>query len=81
MPVPDTFVIAPDFFQCPFCLKDYPDTECKHVLFRINDTDKVGRYYICCKKCFNKANIDKRYDNTITNRVFNEKLGRLVRIK
>ena len=40
MPVPDTFMIAPDFFECPFCLECYPDTECRHGLFKINDYDK-----------------------------------------
>lgn len=81
MPVPDEFIIAPDFFQCPFCLKDYPDTEMKHGFFRKNETDKEGRTYYICKKCFARAQEDKKFDDEITTRVFREKLGRKIRIK
>lgn len=81
MPVPDTFVIAPDFFQCPFCMKDYPDTDMKHGFFRKNITDKEGRVYYICKTCFNKAQSDEKFDKKITDKVFNENLGRFIRIK
>lgn len=80
MPVPDRFTLAPDFFQCPFCLECYLDTECRHGLFRINDYDETGRAYYICKKCFQKAQTDEKFDEEITARVFKEKLGRLVKI-
>ena len=80
MPVPDTFMIAPDFCECPFCLECYPNTECRHGLFKINDYDKTGRACYICKKCLQKAQTDRRFDEEITARVFREKLGKLVKV-
>lgn len=81
MPVPDEFKIAPDFFVCEFCNKGYPDTERRTALFRIKDTDNVGRAYYICNTCFQKAQDDKSFDDEITAKVFRENLGRKVRIK
>lgn len=80
MPVPDEFKIAPDFFQCPWCLKDYPDTELMHGFFRKNIADKTGRVYYICKNCFKRAQTDKKFDEEITAKVFKERLGRLIEV-
>lgn len=83
MPVPDRFEIAADFGVCNFCNKSYSDISdnFKTVVFRIDEEDKIGRIYECCKNCFEKANSDKKYDDKITAKVFTEKLGRVVRLK
>lgn len=80
MPIPDLFFRAPDFFQCPWCLKDYQDTELKHGFFRVNDDDQIGRVYYICKNCLDKAEKNKQFEKRITNKVFKNKLGRVVKI-
>lgn len=81
MPVPDEFVIEPDFQLCEICEKDYPDNEFVYVAV---DNDKVGtehekRIYSMCKYCREKCRTDSEYEKYVTEKVFNLKLGRRLR--
>lgn len=81
MPVPDEFIIAPDFEQCQICEKDYPDNKFIHVAV---DNDKTGAEHekrwlnICCD-CREKCRIDSRYEKFVTDQVFKLKLGRRIK--
>ena len=75
MPTPDEFIIAPDFTECVYCGKCYPDTA--ENIHRIR-VEKNGerRIYIACVNCIERANRDEKYDEYMTNKTFSEKLGR-----
>ena len=75
MPVPDEFIIAPDFALCVYCGKTYPDTvENMHRVLIKKDGER--RIYEACIHCIAKAKTDAAYDEYMTNKTFNEKLGR-----
>ena len=83
MPVPDEFVLAPDFGLCEICGQTKPDTDFCPVII---NNDKPGeenekRWYEICKDCRERARTDKDYERYITEKVFAMKLGRRVRIK
>ena len=78
MPVPDEFVIAPDFTHCEMCDKCYPDNQIVHVKV---DNDKQGvmhevRHYAMCKFCREKCRTDSEYEKYVTDKVFSMNLGR-----
>lgn len=75
MPVPDLFIIASDFTVCEYCGKSYADTaENMHrVLIEKNGERRI---YTACVHCIVKAKTDAAYDEYMTNKTFNEKLGR-----
>ncbi len=80
MPVPDIFVIAPDFALCVYCGKTYPDTI--ENMHRIKvEKDGKKRIYEACVHCIEKASKDKAYDDYMTDKTFNEKLGRQIKEK
>lgn len=80
MPVPDMFTIAPDFTECVYCGKCYPDTV--ENIHRIR-VEKNGerRIYIACVNCIERAKSDKAYEDYMTDKTFAEKLGRQFREK
>lgn len=75
MPVPDEFIIAPDFTVCEYCGKSYEDTVENMHPIRV---EKNGEYRIfcACVNCITKAKSDEKYDEYMTNKTFSEKLGR-----
>lgn len=78
MPVPDYFVIAPDFCLCEICEKDYPDNKFVHVAV---DNEKTGdeherRWTTICCDCREKCRNDSEYEKFVTEKVFRLKLGR-----
>ena len=75
MPVPDIFQIAPDFILCVYCDKSYPDTE-ENIHRILVEKDGVKRMYCACVHCIKKAKEDPSYDEYMTNKTFEEKLGR-----
>lgn len=76
MPVPDEFKIAPDFTVCEYCNKSYEDTTENMHLINI-EKDRAARIFHACVHCIKKAQEDKSYDDYMTEKTFNEKLGRL----
>lgn len=80
MPVPDSFERFHDFFQCPFCEKDYSDKYLKSAFIKINDSDVTGRACHICRFCLEKAKQDKEYDKFVTDKAFREKIGRSARL-
>lgn len=75
MPVPDIFQIAPDFTLCVYCGKTYEDTvENMHRV--LIEKDGEFRIYEACVHCIKKAKEDPAYDEYMTNKTFEEKLGR-----
>ncbi len=77
MPVPDEFKIAPDFIICEYCNKSYSDTpENMHRILVTHDKTGEKRIFVACVNCIQKAAKDKEYDKYITDKTFNEKLGR-----
>lgn len=75
MPVPDEFKIAPDFAKCEYCGKSYPDTA--ENMHRVLITQgNARRIFEACVHCIQKAKSDEKYDEYMTNKTFNEKLGR-----
>ncbi len=78
MPVPDEFIIAPDFTICEYCGKSYADTNenIHRVLIGNNGEERV---FVACIHCIEKAKIDKDYENYMTEKTFKEKLGRLLK--
>ena len=75
MPVPDTFIIAPDFTVCEYCGKSYADTA--ENMHRVQiEKDGARRIFVACVHCIAKAKIDAAYDEYMTDKTFNEKLGR-----
>ena len=78
MPTPDEFIIAPDFALCVYCGKTYPDTvENMHRV--LIEKDGKRRIYEACVHCIAKS--DKKYDDYMTEKTFNEKLGRQLKNK
>lgn len=78
MPIPDIFTIAPDFAVCEYCGKSYPDTT--ENMHRIKvEKDRQKRIYCACVHCIEKAGKDKAYDDYMTEKTFNEKLGRQIK--
>lgn len=75
MPVPDLLIIAPDFTVCEFCGKSYADTaENMHrILVGHNGEERV---FEACIHCIEKARTNRDYENYMTEKTFNEKLGR-----
>ncbi len=75
MPVPDLFIIAPDFTVCEYCGKSYADTaENMHRV--LIEKDGARRIFVACVHCIAKAKTDAAYDEYMTDKTFNEKLGR-----
>lgn len=75
MPVPDEFKIASDFTVCEYCGKTYADTT--ENMHRVLITQgKARRVFVACVHCIVKAKTDAAYDEYMTNKTFNEKLGR-----
>lgn len=75
MPIPDKFEIAPDFAICVYCGKSYPDTaENMHPILIEKDGER--RIFESCVHCITKAKTNAAYDEYMTNKTFNEKLGR-----
>ena len=80
MPTPDEFIIAPDFALCEYCGKTYPDTvENMHRV--LIEKDGKRRIFKACVHCIAKAKNDKKYDDYMTEKTFNEKLGRQLKNK
>ena len=80
MPVPDIFQIAPDFTVCEYCNNHYEDTE--ENMHRICVTkDGIRRIFVACIHCIKKAKEDPAYDEYMTNKTFEEKLGRQLKRK
>lgn len=78
MPVPDIFTIAPDFTVCEYCEKSYSDTT--ENMHRIKvEKDGQKRIYVACVRCIEKAGKYKSYDDYMTEKTFNEKLGRQIK--
>ena len=82
MPVPDEFVIAPDFGLCEICEKDYPDNKFVHVAV---DNDLSGeehekRWLTICAYCREKCRTDSKYEEYVTDKVFKLKLGRRLKV-
>lgn len=75
MTEPDLFIIAPDFTVCEYCGKSYADTaENMHRV--LIEKDGARRIYVACVRCIAKAKAEPDYDEYMTNKTFNEKLGR-----
>ena len=75
MPAPDIFRIAPDFTICEYCGKSYADTvENMHRVLIKKDGER--RIYVACVHCIAKAKAEPAYDEYMTNKTFDEKLGR-----
>ena len=82
MPVPDEFKLCEDFSHCEFCDKCYVDSKFAKVLF-CNDKEGAERKYRIfemCETCRNKCETDKDYEQYATDKAFNLKLGRPVKI-
>nr|DAR01514.1 MAG TPA: zinc finger domain protein [Caudoviricetes sp.] len=75
MPVPDIFRIAPDFTICEYCGKSYADTA-ENLHRVLIEKDGERRIFEACVHCIAKAKKDAAYDEYMTNKTFNEKLGR-----
>lgn len=75
MPIPDEFKIAPDFAICDYCGESYADTaeNMRRVLI---EKDGDRRVFVACVHCIAKAKTEPAYEEYITNKTFNEKLGR-----
>lgn len=75
MPVPDLFIIAPDFIVCEYCGKSYADTaENMHRV--LIEKDGARRIHKACVHCIARAKTEPDYDEYMTNKAFSEKLGR-----
>lgn len=80
MPIPDEFKIAPDFAKCEYCRKSYADTaENMHRILIEKDGER--RIFEACVHCIAKAKTDAAYDEYMTKKTFNEKLGRELKNK
>lgn len=75
MPVPDIFNIAPDFAVCMYCGKSYADTV-ENIHRVLIEKDGERRIFEACVHCIAKAKENSVYDEYMTNKTFNEKLGR-----
>lgn len=80
MPVPDYFPIAPDFVLCVYCNHCFEDTE-KNIHSILVEKNGERRVYIACVHCIKKAKEDPAYDKYMTNKTFEEKLGRRLKNK
>lgn len=83
MPVPDEQKLYEDFGHCEFCDKCYEDSKFVRVLF-CNDKEGAERKYRIfemCKTCRDKCKKDKDYEKYATDKAFNLKLGRPVKIQ
>lgn len=75
MPASDIFKIAPDFVLCVYCNHGYEDTE-ENIHRILVEKNGVKRVYVACVHCIKKAKKDPAYDEYMTNKTFEEKLGR-----
>lgn len=75
MPVPDLFIIAPDFTVCEYCGKPYEDTS-ENMHRVLIEKDGARRIFFACVHCIAKAETDAAYDEYMTDKTFNEQLGR-----
>ena len=80
MPVPDIFQIAPDFTVCLYCDKPYADDgkNLRRICVKKNDELRI---FVACVHCIKKAKEDPAYDEYMTNKTFEEKLGRQLKRK
>lgn len=81
MPVPDMQTRFRDFQACEFCGKSYTDDKFKMVLI---DNEKDGsenekRIYVMCIYCCEKCKTDPTFEKEVTEKVINQKLGRIVK--
>lgn len=81
MPVPDEFVLAPDFRLCEICGQTKPDTDFCPVII---NNDKPGeenekRLYSICSECRERCRNEPAFEKYVTEKVFKLKLGRVVR--
>lgn len=75
MPVPNIFTIAPGFVLCVYCGKLYVDTLANtHNILVEKDGER--RIFTACVHCITKAKESPAYDDYMTNKTFDEKLGR-----
>lgn len=77
MPIPDEFNLAPDFTVCEYCGKSYPDTTDNMHLIKV-ERNGEERIFVACVSCIRKAEVDKTYDDYMTDKTFTEKLGRVI---
>ena len=83
MPVPDEFVLAPDFGLCEICGQTKPDTDFCPVVV---NNDKPGeenekRWCEICKDCRERCRNEPAFEKYVTEKVFKLRLGRVVRRK
>lgn len=75
MPVPDEFIIAPDFTACVYCGKTYADTaENMHRV--MIEKDGARRIYKACVHCIARAKAEPEFEEFMTEKTFSENLGR-----
>ena len=83
MPVPDEFNLCDDYMLCEICNKDYPLSTFKHVAVT-DDLKENGeqekRYCVICSGCREKCRTNPLYEQFVTEKVFNLKLGRRIKI-
>ena len=82
MPVPDSFNLYKDFQGCEICGKAYTDDKFVRVMV---DNDKDGvekekRICCICIYCREKCRTDPAFEKATTEKVFNQKLGRRIKI-
>ena len=80
MPVPNMFTIAPDFTVCEYCNKTYADTADNMHRIKVEKGGK-SRIYVACVHCIERAKNDRAYEDYMTDKTFNEKLGRQIKEK
>lgn len=83
MPVPDEFLLAPDFGLCEMCNKTVPDTNFVHVIVN-NDNpreENEKRWYEICKDCRERCRNEPAFEKYVTEKVFKLRLGRVVRVR
>lgn len=76
MPVPDVFVHSQDWCHCEMCEKD------RRMPFDSAVVSKRGtgrRLCSMCHDCRERCGKDKDYEEYVTDKVFERKLGRLLR--
>lgn len=83
MPVPDRFEIAHDFQLCEICNKCKSDNEFRHVAVQRSEeiTDGIARWCSICENCYQKCKADSDFEKYVTDFVFRNELGRLIKIR
>ena len=85
MPVPDEFTLCDDYMFCEICEKDYPLSTFKHVAVTngmkgaFENEESEIRYCAICSECREKCKASPAYEQFVTEKVFNLKLGRRIR--